>query len=247
MWILILGQIKDELKSFVISGTIQPSGNNQIDKAVIINEASGNSLFHKAGKYDSVIIAALSADYVDAVQQEITGIYGKNIGIIVPKALMQTRQQFQSGNSAFTVAIAFIALLVGAVGIITTLYTSVSERTKEIGTMKAIGAKSKFILILFLVEALFIGFLGATLGIVSGIGGAYLTVGGIFVPTDSLAKYKSDFTSAGFQVISNHNFVSKTSQKDISGPNTLLLYSTHTPIENAIANLKPIIDSLPYR
>jgi len=241
------GQTKDELKSFVISGTIQPSGNNQIDKAVIINEASGNSLFHKAGKYDSVIIAALSADYVDAVQQEITGIYGKNIGIIVPKALMQTRQQFQSGNSAFTVAIAFIALLVGAVGIITTLYTSVSERTKEIGTMKAIGAKSKFILILFLVEALFIGFLGATLGIVSGIGGAYLTVGGIFVPTDSLAKYKSDFTSAGFQVISNHNFVSKTSQKDISGPNTLLLYSTHTPIENAIANLKSIIDSLPYR
>ena len=74
-----------------------------------------------------------------------------------------------------------------------------------------------------------------------------LTLGGIFAPTDSLAKYKSDFTSAGFQVISNHNFVSKTSQKDISGPNTLLLYSTHTPIENAIANLKPIIDSLPYR
>jgi putative ABC transport system permease protein len=172
------GQTKDESKSFVISGIIQPSGNNQIDRAVIINEASGNSLFHKAGKYDQVIIAALSADYVDTVQQEITSIYGKNIGIVVPKALMQTRQQFQSGNSAFTVAIAFIALLVGAVGIITTLYTSVTERTKEIGTMKAIGAKSRFILVLFLVEALFIGFLGATLGTVSGIGGAYILTSG---------------------------------------------------------------------
>jgi putative ABC transport system permease protein len=172
------GQTKDESKSFVISGIIQPSGNNQIDRAVIINEASGNSLFHKAGKYDQVIIAALSADYVDTVQQEITGIYGKNIGIVVPKAIMQTRQQFQSGNSAFTVAIAFIALLVGAVGIITTLYTSVTERTKEIGTMKAIGAKSRFILVLFLVEALFIGFLGATLGIASGIGGAYILTSG---------------------------------------------------------------------
>jgi putative ABC transport system permease protein len=172
------GQTKDESKSFVVSGIIQPSGNNQIDKAVIINEASGNSLFHKAGKYDQVVIAALSADYVNAVQQEITGIYGKNIGLVIPKAIMQTRQQFQSGNSAFTVAIAFIALLVGAVGIITTLYTSVSERTKEIGTMKAIGAKSKFILALFLSEALFIGFLGATLGIVSGIGGAYMLTSG---------------------------------------------------------------------
>lgn len=74
-----------------------------------------------------------------------------------------------------------------------------------------------------------------------------ITVGGIFVPTSSLAKYKSDFTSAGFQVISSNNFVSKTSQKDISGPNTLIIYSTHKPIDNAITSLKPIIESLPYR
>ena len=88
----------------------------------------------------------MSGDYVDAVQQEITGLYGNNIGVITPKAILQTRQQFQSGNHSFTLAIAFIALLVGAVGIITTLYTSVNERTKEIGTMKAIGAKGRFIL-----------------------------------------------------------------------------------------------------
>ena len=78
-------------------------------------------------------------------------------------------------------AIAFIALLVGAVGIITTLYTSVTERTKEIGTMKAIGAKSRFILTLFLTEALFIGLIGSTFGILSGIGGAYLLTSG-FAP-----------------------------------------------------------------
>ncbi len=165
------GKTKEESKSFVISGIIQPTGNNQIDRSVIINEASGNSLFHKAGKYDQMVVAALSGDYVNAVQQEITSLYGNNIGVITPKAILQTRQQFQSGNSSFTLAIAFIALLVGAVGIITTLYTSVSERTKEIGTMKAIGAKSKFILTLFLSEALLIGILGSTLGILTGIGG----------------------------------------------------------------------------
>jgi len=43
-----------------------------VDRNVIINEATGNSLFKKAGKYDSIIAAALSADYVNAVQQEIT-------------------------------------------------------------------------------------------------------------------------------------------------------------------------------
>ena len=93
------GKSKDESKSFVISGIIQPSGNNQIDRAVIINEATGNSLFHKGGKYDQMVVAALSGDYVNAVQQEITGLYGNNIGVITPKAILQTRQQFQSGNS----------------------------------------------------------------------------------------------------------------------------------------------------
>ena len=85
--------------------------------------------------------------------------------------------QFQSGTAAFTLDIAFIALLVGALGIITTLYTSVNERVKEIGTMKAIGAKPIFILALFLTEALLIGILGATSAILMGIGGAYVLTG----------------------------------------------------------------------
>jgi putative ABC transport system permease protein len=172
------GKAKEQTKSFVISGIIQPSGNNQIDRSVIINEATGNSLFHKSGKYDQMIVAAQSADYVDIVKQEITSLYGNNIGVITPKAILQTRQQFQSGNSSFTLAIAFIALLVGAVGIITTLYTSVNERTKEIGTMKAIGAKSRFILMLFMSEALLIGILGSSIGILTGISGAYVLTSG---------------------------------------------------------------------
>jgi putative ABC transport system permease protein len=89
-------------------------------------------------------------------------------------------QSFQSGNSSFTIDIAFIALLVGAVGIITTLYTSVNERIKEIGTMKAIGAKNRFILSLFLSEALLIGLLGSTFGISMGITGAYILTSGFF-------------------------------------------------------------------
>jgi putative ABC transport system permease protein len=120
-------------------------------------------------------VAATSADYVNAVQQEITNIYGSNnIGVITPKAILAARQQFQSGNSSFILDIAFISLLVGGVGIITTLYTSVNERIKEIGTMKAIGAKSSFILSLFMSEALLIGLIGSTLAILVGGGGAYI-------------------------------------------------------------------------
>jgi len=65
-------------------------------------------------------------------------------------------------------------MLVSAIGVVTTLYTSVNERKKEIGTMKAIGAKPMFILTMFLSDAVFIGFIGASLGIAFGIGLAYL-------------------------------------------------------------------------
>ena len=98
--------------------------------------------------------------------------------MITPKAIMQAQAHTQSGSSAFTLEIAFIALLVGAIGIVTTLYTSVNERIKEIGTMKAIGAKPWFILSIFLSEAVLIGLIGSTLGIFTGTGVAYLLTSG---------------------------------------------------------------------
>ena len=165
-------------KTFVVSAVLEPSGNNAIDQGVFINEIEGNQFLEKAGKYDNLVVAARSPDYVNNVQQEITSVYGSNnLGVITPTAILQTRQQFQSGTAAFTLDIAFIALLVGAVGIITTLYTSVNERVKEIGTMKAIGAKPIFILALFLSEAVLIGLLGATSGTLMGIGLAYVLTG----------------------------------------------------------------------
>jgi putative ABC transport system permease protein len=171
------GKLTQKSRSFVITAIMQPTGNSYTDKAVIINLATANSFFQKAGKYDQMAVLARSGDFVNTVQQEITNLYGSNnIGVTTPKAILKTIQGFQGGSSAFQTGIAFITLLVGAVGIITTLYTSVHERIKEIGTMKAIGAKNRFILSLFLTEALLIGLIGATLGITTGIAGAYLLV-----------------------------------------------------------------------
>ncbi len=62
------------------------------------------------------------------------------------------------------VGIASISLLVGGVGIMNTMYTSVLQRTKEIGIMKAIGARNRDILILFIVESGFYGLIGGILG-----------------------------------------------------------------------------------
>jgi putative ABC transport system permease protein len=161
-------------KNFVVSGILKPSGNNGIDRSVIINLDAGNQLLHKLNKYDQVIVAATTPDDVDTVQQEITTQFGKTLGSTTPKAIMAVRAQTASGNAAFILMVGIIALIVGAVGIVTTLYNSVTERIKEIGTMKALGAQSSSILKLFLVEASLIGMMGASLGLIIGITGGYI-------------------------------------------------------------------------
>lgn len=166
------GKQSTQTKSFIVSAILQPTGNNRLDQAVIIDRNTGNTLFNKSGKYDTLIVLAKAPGYVDTVQKEIQSLYGTNIGVITPKAIIQTQQQFVKGNSSFIQSIAFIALLVGAVGIVTTLYTSVNERIFEIGTLKAIGAQKTLILSLFLMEAIIIGVIGSTLGVTTGIGGA---------------------------------------------------------------------------
>lgn len=161
-------------KNFVVTGILKPSGNTMIDRSVIINLDAGNELLHKQSKYDQLIVAAATPDDVDTVQSEITTQFGKTLGATTPKAIMAVRQQTASGNAAFILMVGIIALVVGAVGIVTTLYNSVTERIREIGTMKAIGAQNTTILALFLVEASLIGILGATLGVIIGIGGGYI-------------------------------------------------------------------------
>ena len=191
------GKQEENSKSFVVSGIMEPTGNPTIDNAVVFNRISGNALLEKANKYDTLLVAAESGEYVEIVEEEIRSLYGNDIGITTATAILETIQEFTAGFTSFILSIALVALLVGGVGIITTLYTSVMERIREIGTMKAIGAQKGFILALFLSEALIIGVFGATLGMGLGIAGGFVLVAGfagqdpgssgltpVFLPTD---------------------------------------------------------------
>lgn len=171
------GKQLQEVRNFLVTAIMKPSGNTRIDNSLVINLDAANQILHKSGRYDSLLVQTTSDSYVNTVQDEITGLYGKNIGTTTPQAFLKVRQQAASGNAAFILMVGIIALVVGAVGIVTTLYNSVTERIREIGTMKAIGAQNSSILALFLVEATLIGVIGATLGLVTGMGGGYLLSG----------------------------------------------------------------------
>jgi putative ABC transport system permease protein len=73
-------------------------------------------------------------------------------------------------------AIALISLFVGAIGIANIMFATVTERTREIGTMMAIGAKRKHILQLFLYQSIIIGLIGAILGCILGASGSAFVV-----------------------------------------------------------------------
>ena len=81
--------------------------------------------------------------------------------------------------TAFSVGLALIAaisLLVGGVGIMNIMLVNVTERTREIGLMKALGAQEKDITFQFLVEAVVMTICGGALGVILGLGGSYLVV-----------------------------------------------------------------------
>ena len=87
---------------------------------------------------------------------------------------------------------ASIAIVVGGIGIMNTMYTSVHERIREIGIMKAVGAKNKTIILIFLIESGIFGLAGGLGGIVLGLGLAKIVE--IYCQTQNLFLLKASIT-----------------------------------------------------
>ena len=89
-------------------------------------------------------------------------------------AVMETMMETANSITMLLGCIAAISLLVGGIGIMNIMLVSVTERTREIGIRKALGATFKNILLQFLIEAMVIGVVGGTLGVLLGVGASYL-------------------------------------------------------------------------
>jgi putative ABC transport system permease protein len=96
----------------------------------------------------------------------------KDYAVTVPIELLQSRAQTQRTFDIVLPVIAGIALLVGGIGILNIMLASVTERTREIGIRRAIGASQFDITMQFLVETVTLALVGGVLGVLLGIGGS---------------------------------------------------------------------------
>jgi putative ABC transport system permease protein len=156
------GTAATNVKELKVAGIVESGGAE--DNQIFVNLPVAQDLSSRPGKVDTVQVSALCvrcpvADMASEIQGKIPGVQGTTITQLT-NAEMSTLDKYQSMMALVTA----VALLASTMGIFTTMTANVTERRREIGLMKSIGAENRSIASLFLAEA-------ALTGLIGGIGG----------------------------------------------------------------------------
>ncbi|MDD5193799.1 MAG: ABC transporter permease [Candidatus Nanoarchaeia archaeon] len=171
-------KIKLNEKEFQVVGILTAVGNSGDDQQVYISMEDFKELFNSGDRVDQIVIQIQSGEDIKTVSENVkrklmsfrnVNEKTRDFEIMTPEELLRSFGTILDIITAFLLGVAGISLLVGAIGIANTMYTSVLERTKEIGVMKAIGAKNSDILNIFVIESGILGLVGGILGIMVGI------------------------------------------------------------------------------
>ncbi|WP_167162201.1 ABC transporter permease [Streptomyces sp. MBT27] len=177
---------------FTVVGVLATKGGTGFqdpDDVVVAPLPTVQNAFTGFGSIGQILVEAKSADATTQAQNEITTVLMGRHGIKDPTAL-DFRVSSQASllttqadtNRTFTVllgAVAAISLLVGGIGITNIMLVTVTERTREIGIRKAIGAPRGVILGQFLAESTLLSLIGGGLGVAAGLIGSHFTIVGI--------------------------------------------------------------------
>jgi len=168
-------------KKFNVAGILKSLGNRQDDSAIYMDlDLFADVTGERTGA--KMIMAKITPGYsVDEVVENIEdnliesrkrrrGEDLPSFSVLSSEKILDIVSNVMSLVQMAIFGFASIAIIVGGIGIMNTMYTSVHERIREIGIMKAVGAKEQTITILFLIEAGFFGLFGGLGGIVLGLG-----------------------------------------------------------------------------
>jgi putative ABC transport system permease protein len=159
--------LNDSVYFLAVAGIIESGGNE--DDQIFVNLQVAQNITARSDKVHTVQVSALcNACPVDTFAQEIEGKIS-NVDARTVKQLVNAEMNILGKIENMMFLVTIIALLASALGVMTTMTTSVIERKKEIGLMKSVGAQNKKIVSLFFSEATIIGAIGGISGFIVGV------------------------------------------------------------------------------
>jgi putative ABC transport system permease protein len=180
--------------NFQIIGVTASKGSNgtanQDDTAIAPLTAVQDTLTGY-GNIDQIVVQAKSRGQLNAAQTEVTNILGQldplsassagtsNFTVINQSSIVRASTASSKVFTTLLGEVAAISLLVGGIGVMNIMLVSVTERTREIGIRKAVGARRSDILIQFLVEAVLVSFFGGIAGVIAGVVGSQFKIAGV--------------------------------------------------------------------
>ena len=174
-------EIKINGQTYTIVGSLAEKGSSMMgsnDEVVVIPLTTAQRLSGDTS-IRTIYVQAESADTVDVAKAYMENYLERKFGdedayrVFDQSEVLDTVGSVTGMLTAMLGGIAGISLLVGGIGIMNIMLVSVTERTREIGIRKAIGAKYSDILVQFIIESIVLSGMGGIIGVALGIGGAY--------------------------------------------------------------------------
>lgn len=167
---------------FEVIGILERKGSFTVDQVIVMNEEQLKRIFDVNNTYNVIAVKVKNINEIDLVKERVEDYLRKernvkkgeeDFSVQTPQQAIETVDSVIFAIQIFIYVIAGISIVVGGIGISNTMYTSIIERTKQIGIMKSIGARNQDIFNLFLVESGLLGLVGGIIGIAMGLGFAY--------------------------------------------------------------------------
>ncbi|MFQ6065615.1 MAG: ABC transporter permease, partial [Candidatus Bathyarchaeia archaeon] len=169
----IAGQEERETVTLRVTGILEEIGGGMMfgsaDTQIFATFTTAQRIFHTGNTVDQIIIKAESIESVDKITTEVQDELGEGVMVLSSQVITEMVRNVMTMMEAILGGIAAISLVVAGIAVINTMTISVMERTREIGVMKALGAKSRDILTMFLTESLLTGLIGGVIGVVFGV------------------------------------------------------------------------------